>query len=140
MTALPVLKATRDCNGCAECCYTMQVSRSDSTTKRCGEWCENVVGDGKHRGCGIYASRWQPCRDFVCAWAAGLIPEDLWPAKTRCIVSFSNDGTRLTIYEHKDRPRASMSGAMGRWVSLVLDAGIPVVRVCGEHRSLIREV
>ena len=140
MTALPILQARRDCNGCAECCHTMSVVRADGTSKPCGVWCEHVVGDGKQRACGIYDTRWQPCRDFVCAWAAGIIPEELWPGRTRCIVSFGADGSTFTVYEHKDRPRSSLTGAMGRFIDLVTRNGIKVTRVCAEHRSVIGRV
>jgi hypothetical protein len=138
MTALTILQAKRDCNGCAECCVTMKVQRADESWKPCGEACEHLVGTGKQRGCGQYEMRWQGCRDFVCAWAAGVFPEELWPAKTRVVPSFSKDGNALVLYEHTDRPGAWRSGRLGQIVEIMrreLQRSVIVVR--DDRRTLL---
>lgn len=133
------LKAVRDCNGCAECCKSMDAKRADGSWKAAGSWCENVCEVGNGRGCSDYDNRWQSCRDFVCLWAAGLIPEELWPDRTRIIFSATSDGQRVLVIEDKDRPRSSERGATGRFLDRVLESGVEVIRICGGQRTLIRK-
>lgn len=135
---LTILQAKRPCNGCAECCVTMKVERSDGTWKPCDRECEHLVGSKKQRSCGQYDQRWSGCRDFVCAWAAGIFPEECWPAKTRVVPSFGKDGNALVLYEHIDRPGASRSGRLGEIVEIMRrELGRSVVIVRGETRTLL---
>lgn len=138
MTSLSILQSKRDCNGCAECCVTMKVERPDGSWKACSEDCEHLVGTGKQRCCGQYETRWQGCRDFVCAWAAGIFPEELWPAKTRVVPSFTKDGNSLVLYEHIDRPGAFRTGKLAEVIEIMrreLKRGVLVVR--GDHRTYL---
>jgi hypothetical protein len=53
-------------------------------------------------GCVIYQERPQICRDFVCAWLAGGLPEEMRPDKVRAVVlteMLKEHGVALVVYE-----------------------------------------
>src|SRR5215472_7327577 len=60
-TAVPV--PGRSCGYCTVCCYAPKIDTPE-LQKLPGVVCPNCTG----RGCGIYASRPNPCRDFDCGW------------------------------------------------------------------------
>jgi hypothetical protein len=50
------------CDSCAFCCKVLEIEEFD---KKAGAWCEHCT---KTRGCGVYASRPEVCRDYYCRW------------------------------------------------------------------------
>jgi hypothetical protein len=64
-TARPLARAPvpgRACGRCTLCCKTMAVAELD---KPPGEWCSHCE---RSKGCAIYASRPEGCREFYCEW------------------------------------------------------------------------
>jgi hypothetical protein len=74
------------------CCKVLHI---EELKKPAGAWCSHAV-TGK--GCGIYASRPSPCRDFYCGWMTdpGFGPE--WkPEKAKFVVWVQPDRAILHI-------------------------------------------
>lgn len=53
----------RECGGCTACCKTLMID-VPALRKPAGVLCPNCV----EGGCGIYASRPEPCRTYNCLW------------------------------------------------------------------------
>jgi len=62
--------AGRECGSCTVCCGIVGV---DELKKGVWQACEHTLHG---TGCGIYETRPQSCRNFVCFWLAGLIEGD----------------------------------------------------------------
>lgn len=59
----------RSCGECRACCTVLGVRELEKPNyQRCDHECA--------KGCAIYASRPQTCRDYYCMWAQGLIEGD----------------------------------------------------------------
>lgn len=64
MTRLPVHQP-RTCAQCDACCTVLNIEETQSPMF---STCRHVRAEG---GCGIYATRPQPCRDANCSWLLG---------------------------------------------------------------------
>lgn len=67
------LTTGRVCGPCRACCKLPEIPELD---KPVNVWCEHVRLDRATGGCGIYADRPKPCREFRCAWLDGLGDEE----------------------------------------------------------------
>ena len=56
-----------DCGNCTVCCMALRVIELD---KEAGRYCQHCI-PGK--GCGIYETRFEICRTFLCGWR--LVPQ-----------------------------------------------------------------
>lgn len=50
------------CGECSFCCKVLEITELD---KPAGDWCQHCQGQS---GCGIYATRPDICRDYICLW------------------------------------------------------------------------
>lgn len=69
----------RKCGSCRICCIVLDV---EALEKAQDQPCRHLC----HKGCGIYERRPGACRDFSCAWLAGLLGAHDRPDKTRHVV------------------------------------------------------
>lgn len=66
----------RDCGPCTACCTFIPIE-TPGFYKPAGSHCLQCV---EGIGCGIYPTRPQPCRDFLCGWRAlAFLPDSLRP-------------------------------------------------------------
>ena len=85
--------ATRSCGDCTMCCTLLGVG---DLNKPPDVWCRHCTDD---RGCSIYDSRPQSCRDFICDWL--YAPPTMWsvyndamrPDRSHVVVYPGGDGT-----------------------------------------------
>lgn len=93
---LGVLNQKHACGGCTVCCQVMGLQ---DLGKPYYVSCEHRAA----AGCGIYDNRPRSCRDFVCAWAAGLTADaPAWRPDQSGLLAFlrrESDGLWLEIYE-----------------------------------------
>ena len=77
----------RDCGSCKACCIWMDVYSMD---KPAGKACKYLCS----AGCDIYEDRPGDCREFMCAWLMGVVPENLKPNTVNAIIwhSVLSDG------------------------------------------------
>ncbi|MFO7854597.1 MAG: hypothetical protein R6V44_05165 [Paracoccaceae bacterium] len=91
----------RSCEGCAMCCYLLEV---EALEKPAARWCAHCAGK---RACAIYPDRPQECRDFHCGWLTTEALDERWfPAKARLFLASEHDGMRLTCVVDPARPDA----------------------------------
>ena len=89
---VPMIVAGRACGTCMMCCKLPHI---EEFNKPAGVWCQHAA-PGK--GCGIYATRPQGCRDFFCSWMqdASLGP-DWKPDRARLVVYLQRNGMNLQV-------------------------------------------
>ncbi len=63
----------RECGACTACCVVLAID-DPALTKPAGTACQNCTGTG----CGIYASRPETCREFVCEWRRLTLLDEDW--------------------------------------------------------------
>ena len=74
-------KRARQCGECRACCTTCAVNElNKSLNTACVHICE--------RGCAIYESRPNSCREYDCAWLQGHLPEKHRPDKSGIVWTF----------------------------------------------------
>ncbi len=89
----------RDCNGCTACCTWLVASIYG--------W---EIGNGKSckflecNGCGVHKARAKVCKEYFCAWAQELFPEEMRPDKCGIIASVerNQNGQYLKIVKTDD--------------------------------------
>ena len=82
----------RSCGTCTLCCKLMKVSELD---KPSGTWCKHVV---QGKGCGIYETRPQSCRAFLCGYLSTESLSDAWyPGRCKIVVSSGERGITAQI-------------------------------------------
>ncbi len=73
----------RTCGGCTACCKTHAVFEIDKSP---GRWCEHCnIG----KGCRIYDTRPEKCREFRCEWLNGYGER---PDRTKIVLDFHTEG------------------------------------------------
>lgn len=68
---------SRPCGECTACCTVLRLTKLDGFAKAEGECCRHEEG-----GCRIYPSRPKTCKNFMCSWKSGYLPEDLRPDRS----------------------------------------------------------
>ncbi len=77
---------TRSCGSCTLCCKVYDVPPIDN--KPGGVWCKHCKPG---RGCGIWDSRPQFCRDFHCNWITNLSLGDEWrPDRSKFVMNYQH--------------------------------------------------
>ncbi len=120
----------RECGDCALCCKVLEIVESEDLDKPPGQWCRHW---SKKCGCAIYEKREEVCKIFNCFWKVGLIPEDLKPNKTKCVLSMYKEGY-LIVSVDTAVPTAWKEGAMGRYLQ---GWEKPFVVQCGLDKSMV---
>jgi hypothetical protein len=93
--------AARECGECTLCCKLLGI---ESLGKPAGAWCAHCKPSG---GCGIYESRPQDCRNFICGYL--LMPEvdERWkPSVCKFVLANGQDNTHMKIVVDPARPDA----------------------------------
>jgi Fe-S-cluster containining protein len=83
--------ATRSCGPCSLCCTLLRV---DELNKRAGHDCVHQRGE---QGCGIYETRPQICRSYMCLWRQGGLEDDERPDLTGGIVDLETVGVGVQL-------------------------------------------
>jgi hypothetical protein len=92
----------RACGTCTMCC---KLTKIDAVQKPAGIWCRHCK-PGK--GCTIYATRPNECRQFFCAWMTMPGLGDEWkPTQSKMVVAVhGKNGSRMTVHVDPQRPDA----------------------------------
>lgn len=127
----------RPCGECSLCCKLPSIAVMNKPEN---QWC-HFCHIGK--GCGIYEDRPQTCKDFACAWKLGVLPEEMRPDKTHCLVYFSSvpgsdkEAIACTVDPH--RPNAWKTNEMFGVLKRLSEKVMPVVVICGTDRFLMKD-
>ena len=69
----------RSCGECNVCCSILEVKELEKKfNQRCPHLCE--------RGCGIYETRPQACREWFCVWVVGTAPDAERPDRSGVVL------------------------------------------------------
>lgn len=126
----------RSCGTCTLCCKVYTVPAID---KAAGRWCQHCTPG---RGCGIYETRPEQCRDFFCLWMTeGAIPAEWKAERAKMVLStFPENGF---IYVQVD-PGAPQSWKkqpyyrqLHQWAADNLGKGIHVLVFVNDMATLI---
>jgi hypothetical protein len=123
----------RSCGSCRACCKVMGIYE---TSKPRGEWCPHACA----KGCAIYETRYQSCRDFRCLWLLGVGADEDRPDRSRVVLSLpSEGGTRarrpdkpdgpvyLVIAAHELAPGTAETAKGERAIAAVVEHGWAVI-------------
>jgi len=78
----------RDCGDCTICCEYLKVDIPE-LQKPAGTMCPNCI---INKGCAIYETRPQLCRDWLCGWRETRVMGDEWrPDRSGILVMFADD-------------------------------------------------
>lgn len=116
-TPMRKLVPARPCGDCNLCCKLMAVPPID---KQAGIWCQHAT---KGAGCAIYHAPERPreCDAFVCAWAAGLMPEEFKPSDVHWFMyPIRRDGVTTMIVEADDYPAPWMEPESWRYLTTLV--------------------
>ena len=128
----------RECGSCNLCCKLLAV---EGITEQ-NTWCQHCdVGVG----CKIHeelAERSPACAAFECVWRMeGIMPEELRPDKTRCMVTPTRDGSTefadLLVHVQPDRPKAWSKGPFGEWLKAIASDNVGVIVCVGDERIAV---
>jgi hypothetical protein len=129
----PILPG-RSCGTCTLCCKLLAIPELE---KPRNVWCQHCEPG---RGCGIYADRPLPCREFHCAYLGWDLGEHWFPARSKMVVVFEADGNRTVIYVDSSRPTAWRErpyyDEIKRWAKLAARELKQVVVAVG-NRSIV---
>lgn len=130
------------CDGCAMCCNLMSIEDMPGGVKPRCVTCKHVEGglDSRNARCGIYDSRPQSCKDFECVWLASQATDHAWPKKMRpdlCGVMFVATADPNVVAAHAQDARWFNERPAVQWISRWLTAGLRVLKVHGEKRSML---
>jgi hypothetical protein len=94
----------RTCGTCTLCCKLLSVEALD---KPVGKWCQHcVIG----RGCLVYNTRPQECRDFYCGFMTlHHLGEEWRPSASKLILGIEPDGNSIYVVVDPTRPNAWQS-------------------------------
>jgi hypothetical protein len=85
----------RTCGTCTLCCKLIEVTELE---KPRGTWCHHCRQHQGQGGCNIYQDRPLGCREFVCGWLQGEVPEDLKPESCGAVFDMDNDGKTIVMH------------------------------------------
>jgi hypothetical protein len=87
----------RNCGSCALCCKLIGFAEIN---KPRGQWCPHCL---KSRGCGIYESRPNECRDFDCLWLTNANFGEEWePTRSKMVICHMREGDMSKLVFHVD--------------------------------------
>ena len=69
----------KNCDGCTECCYSLPINESEFVKQ------EGVMCTHCDKGCTIYDTRPESCKEFNCVYLVTNTDESLRPDKTNVI-------------------------------------------------------
>ncbi len=95
------LVAGRSCGSCTLCCKVMGIRELDKPRLT---WCGHC---DKKRGCMIYETRPETCREFYCAWMTTAELGDHWkPLNARMVLTHDRTRNWLIVHPDSGRPDA----------------------------------
>lgn len=129
-------EVTKSCGDCGLCCKLLGV---DAIDKKNGQWCGHFRKGGA--GCGIYETRPNACRTFVCLWLTSDNLDDAWkPNRSKLILYPDESGRRLNVVVDPADPLAWKREPYYRRIkamSVRAEDGFELVVGVGDRRFVI---
>lgn len=111
---------------CGECSLCCKLPRIEQLEKPEGKWCSHCNAG---KGCKIYESRPQVCRDFKCFWLAGHLSEAWYPPNAKLLVDMK--GQWITVQVDPSSPnrwrQEPYFSQIKYWATFGIDRGVWVL-------------
>lgn len=126
----------RDCGTCTLCCKVLGVT---DLNKPRDQWCPHCeVG----RGCRIYETRPEGCRQFFCGFLVDPRLSEAWRSSdSKIVLLVEGEGKRIIAYVDADRPgawrREPFYATLKRWSAAMLRHGGTVAVTIGRKRIVV---
>jgi len=126
----------RTCGSCGLCC---KILRIDELEKPMGQWCPNFKAG---RGCTIYGTHPQSCRNYQCLWLISpSMPDAVRPDRCKVVMSIDDGGRRIIARADPAYPNAwrqePVYGQLKRWAADSWFKGRTIWAMVGRHMWLI---
>jgi len=119
----------RTCGECTLCCKVMPIL-DPKVPSLGGQWCSQCkIGVG----CQIYDDRPLECREYLCLWRQGILPDDCRPDKCGAVFSiradgaFDRNGDPFPIYVVHPRTEYMLNPMARELVISILHEWLPVI-------------
>jgi len=134
---------SNDCGSCTVCCHSLRVIEFD---KPAGILCNHCL-PGK--GCGIYETRYEICRSFLCGWRKVPQLGEAWRPDRSGVLMLFQDKDKLPE-EHRDAgpginfvilggEKAILRPGFAEYVSTLVARNVAVYLSADTPKSLINE-
>lgn len=132
------------CADCTACCTVFEVKE---VGKAFGQKCPHLGPTLFGPGCGIYADRPQPCKNYVCLWldsqrrqGTEKMPEELRPDVCHVVMGWpwAKDRETLFVYPLPGYESAWRKPPVSSHLRLILSRGGKVVIVSGDKRIALK--
>jgi hypothetical protein len=129
--------AGRNCGSCTLCCKVFPVPWIDD--KPAGAWCKHCT-PGK--GCGIWQTRPQGCKDFLCQYFfIKDIGEEWRPDRAKFLLNLEKGDTWLVVHADAKQPDAWKREPYGRtirrWADYQMERGKGVMLYVGTKQFIV---
>lgn len=101
----------RQCGSCSLCCRLIAV---EALNKPQNQWCPSFRPGV---GCAIWAHCSDECRQWDCAWLRGLLPKELSPRRTRCVVFPAGEKTIRIEQDADGLADSYFHGPIEQWIN-----------------------
>jgi len=103
----------RKCGDCRECCIVLEIKEIN---KPAGVFCDKLCA----KGCGIYESRPNECRNFECLWLTGQIPKRMKPNTVHAVAWMTGidtpEGEKMPVLRVTFNNLFKRNNMVQRWV------------------------
>lgn len=128
--------AGRSCGSCTLCCKVLSIPWLN---KASGAWCKDC-NPGK--GCKIWESRPQGCRDFLCQYFfIKDIGEDWRPDRAKFLLNMEKGDTWLVIHAEISQPdawkREPYGSTIRRWADYQMERGKGIMLYVGAKQFIV---
>lgn len=125
-----------DCGNCTYCCNAMKVRELE---KPANTWCQHC---NKGKGCAIYDTRPESCREYECLWLRTQrlekpLPESVRPDRTNVVIGTLNGGNEIVLYVRPEHRNAWKAPAFAPALGLFISRGVPVYISCNDQLERI---
>lgn len=126
----------RNCGTCTLCCKVYTVAAID---KPAGRWCRHCTPG---RGCGIYGTRPDQCRDFFCLWMTeSAVPAEWKPERSKMVLTVLPENGFIYVQVDPGSPQAWKKqpyyGHLHQWAADNLSKGVHVLVFVNDVATLI---
>jgi hypothetical protein len=126
---------SRECGSCSLCCKLLYVPELN---KPACVWCEHAR-PGK--GCGVYETRWDVCRDFKCSWLREDNYPDSWRPDRSGFIIREMDGNTVRIDVEPAKAdswrRQPFYAQIKQWAAQALASRGSVVVTVDQHTTIV---
>lgn len=125
--------AERSCGECTLCCKLMGVPE---LKKQSAKWC---ISCDQGKGCSVYDTRPQSCRNFQCFWLMDEnFPDDFRPDRIHALAAFNDTDDSCVLHVDPAHPRVLSSPPVNALIDALHKVYPRVFVLSGKESALIQ--